>query len=376
MSQAIGGVGGAGGTSSVGGAGATGNCRCCGHPASSPLPFQQLILHQAELVKGLVVVGVDGVAGGASLREMKILRTSSNHFYGLDRQLKDSIFGAVFHCVGLQKRVLGDREVFERTVPNVEYAIKIYERHKIDHFQRLRVDRGLSVLEDPRTEIAALQLMGAHPNISRHFECCVDIHTRNVYSILEFCGGGELFDEVLSYGRLTEGRAKFIFKQLVAGLTHMESVGLAHRDFTLENVLLDQDGNAKIIDFGMCVLLPHDQKTGALLPITMQNIIGKHNYISPEVQAQEPIYHPNISDMWSLGVILFILLTGNPLCDVASPIDERYRIVLQGGLRTLIVDHGGFNLSKEALDLLDALLKPNPAERATLSQLRAHPWAL
>jgi hypothetical protein len=277
--------------------------------------------------------------------------------------------------IELQRRVVDEREIFERPEPHVNYAIKMYDRARIDHFRRVRQERGLRVMEDPATEIAALQLMGAHPNICRHYECCVDITTRSVYSILEFCPGGELLDEIQEAGRLEEGRARFLFKQLVSGLVHMEGFGLAHRDLTCENVLLDEDGNAKIIDFGMSVLLPRSpQAAGELLPIAMQNVIGKNFFISPEVQAQAPLYHPNVSDMWSLGVVLFIMLTGVPLCNVASLIDDRYRIVLQGELRTMVVEHWGIPLSEPALELLELLLKPNPAERVTLAELRLHPW--
>ncbi|POM70343.1 CAMK/CAMKL protein Kinase, partial [Phytophthora palmivora] len=125
----------------------------------------------------------------------------------------------------------------------------------------------------------------------------------SVFIAMEFCAGGDLYDHVTSKPgrRVGESEALSLFAQLARGLSFLHAHGVAHRDLSLENVLL-KDGQVKICDFGLST----DANQLAA------DVVGKYYYMAPEI-VQERVYDPKKADIWSLGVLLFILLTGSPL---------------------------------------------------------------
>ena len=291
-----------------------------------------------------------------------VMEVSSGNFYEFGRQLRGTIFGQVNHAI----KVIRNEEtgVYSRAQPLQQYAIKIYFRSK------LRELNGRSQ-ENPHQEIAAMQFIGNdHVHVMGQIECCGD--NDNIYSVMDFSDGMELFDYVDQNGPLNEETAKRIFYQILQGTQRIHSMDIGHRDMSLENVMVSRSGVARIIDFGMSLRLPR-RDDGAVLNIRPQGACGKKNYVSPEVIANRTPFNPQLSDIWALGVKLFIMLTGLPVVDMAYDLDERYQMVKAGRLGHMLL-HWNITLSAEAVDLMTRILRPVPAERLSLDQILAHPW--
>ena len=183
---------------------------------------------------------------------------------------------------------------------------------------------------------------------------------------------------------MPEADAKSYLSQMVEGLLLMKrSVGLAHHDVSLENVMLDglHDGQAQIIDMGMCLHLPPvscgEGTTGRRLApmLVRQRCSGKAGYVSPEVVREEP-FCGFAADIWSLGVCLYIMLTGRPL--YGGPKDEAFKILSHpGGSRAVVSAYESYGMilpSLAAKDLVCAMLDADPTKRPTLEELACHPY--
>ena len=179
----------------------------------------------------------------------------------------------------------------------------------------------------------------------------------DLYLILEYIEGGELFDYLIKRGKLQEYEAINYFKQIINGINYLHQFNICHRDLKPENLLLDFNKNIKIADFGMAALEVKEK--------LLETSCGSPHYASPEIVAGKN-YHGAPSDIWSCGIILFALLTGHLPFD-----DENIRKLL------LKVQSGKFNmppeLSFEAKDLITKMLKVNPRERITIDAILTHP---
>jgi serine/threonine protein kinase len=166
------------------------------------------------------------------------------------------------------------------------------------------------------------------------------------------------------------------------GLHHLQSLGICHRDLSLENILVNHE-NCLIIDMGMCLRVPYnDSETGAVTDVvrgTMrrlmkpQGVCGKHNYMSPEVFANTDPFDGFAIDLWAAGVILYIMLTGFPPYDQASRTDQRFDLIVNGRLVDQL-RNWDIILSEEVGDLLQSMLVLDPRDRLTLAELMSHPW--
>ncbi|KAL9313804.1 hypothetical protein ACSQ67_019256 [Phaseolus vulgaris] len=123
-----------------------------------------------------------------------------------------------------------------------------------------------------------------------------------IYIILEFITGGELFDKIIHHGRLSEADSRRYFQQLIDGVDYCHSKGVYHRDLKPENLLLDSLGNIKISDFGLSAL----PEQGVSI---LRTTCGTPNYVAPEVLSHKG-YNGAVADVWSCGVILYVLLAG------------------------------------------------------------------
>ncbi|OQU90517.1 hypothetical protein SORBI_3002G424500 [Sorghum bicolor] len=171
-------------------------------------------------------------------------------------------------------------------------AVKILDKAKV-HKNRLA--------EQIRREICTMKLI-QHPNVVRLYEV-MGSKTR-IYIVLEFVMGGELHDIIATSGRLKEEEARRYFQQLINAVDYCHSRGVYHRDLKLENLLLDVAGNLKISDFGLSALSDQVKNDGLL-----HTTCGTPNYVSPEV-IDDKGYDGALADLWSCGVILFVLLAG------------------------------------------------------------------
>ncbi|KAL6607881.1 hypothetical protein ACP70R_040944 [Stipagrostis hirtigluma subsp. patula] len=231
------------------------------------------------------------------------------------------------------------------------FAVKILDRAKI---LSQRIDDQI------RREIATLKLL-KHPNVVRLHE--VAASKTKIYMVLEFVNGGELFDKIAAKGKLSEEEARRLFQQLIDGVSYCHEKGVYHRDLKPENVLVDRNGNIKISDFGLSALPQHLGDDGLL-----HTTCGSPNYIAPEV-LQNRGYDGSLSDIWSCGVILYLMLVGY------LPFDDRNIVVLYQKIFKGDTQIPKW-LSPGAQDLLQRILEPNPMKRITVAEIKAHEWFL
>jgi serine/threonine protein kinase len=166
----------------------------------------------------------------------------------------------------------------------------------------------------------------------------------------------------------------------------LQSVGVCHRDLSLENVLVDRE-NCLIIDMGMCLRVPYSDpaKVGNITDVTRgaglrrlmrpQGVCGKHNYMSPEIFSNTAPFDGFAIDLWAAGVILYIMLTGFPPYDQANRTDQRFDLIVNGNLVRQLRSWG-IHLSDDSGDLLQSMLKLDPRDRITLAEVMAHPWVM
>ena len=195
---------------------------------------------------------------------------------------------------------------------------------------------------------------------------------RNLYSVMPYCTGGELFDVLETKNRFSEPEARFWMTQILKGLSCLKKAGVAHRDLSLENLLV-HEGNVLVIDMGMCLRIPVIEQTGQRYLILPQGVCGKWHYMSPEVcKNQFPFDGPAV-DLWAAGVILFLMLTGFPPWERPVMTDERFKYMSNGYLVQMLTEWQ-MGLSADAMDLLQRMFWLDPTDRLSLEQVVAHPW--
>ena len=261
--------------------------------------------------------------------------------YAFVSQIGSGCYGRVYKAVDLNS----DQEQF--------FAIK-------------RIDVAWASRETLRREIQVHAGLN-HPNVVALVDSFRSV--THVYIVTEFAGGGTLRDRVVAASPrgagLGELETRRLFQQILRAVAYLQRESVAHRDLKLENIVLDHDGNVKLVDFGFANALP----TGL-----MYTRCGTLDYMPPEIveiahaRADIP-YGGFAADMWSCGVILFVMLTGRlPFHDVSNAkvkqniLDMKY---------TTLMD---VNTSHEARDLLAKLLVKDPVARLSVEQALAHQW--
>ncbi|GMH18959.1 hypothetical protein Nepgr_020800 [Nepenthes gracilis] len=180
-----------------------------------------------------------------------------------------------------------------------------------------------------------------------------------IYMILEFVTGGELFDKIVHQGRLSEKESRRYFQQLIDAVSHCHSKGVYHRDLKPENLLLDSHGNLMVSDFGLSAL---PQQGVDLLHTTC----GTPNYVAPEVLSSQG-YDGAAADVWSCGVILYVLMAGYlPFQETDLP--SLYKKINAAEFTC------PFWFSPGAKLLIDKILDPNPKTRIKIEGIKNNPW--
>ncbi|XP_041000063.1 CBL-interacting serine/threonine-protein kinase 1-like [Juglans microcarpa x Juglans regia] len=251
-------------------------------------------------------------------------------------------------------RILGEGNFGKvKLAKNIEtgqpFAVKILEKNKI-------ID--LKITDQIKREIATLKLL-KHPNVVRLHEVLAS--KSKIYMVLEYVTGGELFDRIASKGKLKENEGRKLFQQLVDGVSYCHTKGVFHRDLKLENVLVDAGGNLKISDFGLSALPQHFRGDGLL-----HTTCGSPNYVAPEILANRG-YDGATSDIWSCGVILYVILTGY------LPFDDRNLAVLYQKIFKGDAQMPKW-LSPGAQNMIRRILDPNPLTRITMAGIKADQW--
>ncbi|KAG2623556.1 calcium-dependent protein kinase 29-like [Panicum virgatum] len=278
----------------------------------------------------LTVLGA-GLAAAASaeelLRRYQLGEELGRGEFGLTRRCTDAATGEVLACKSISKRKL---------------------RSSVD-------------IEDVRREVAIMRSLPDHPSVVRLREAFEDADA--VHLVMEVCEGGELFDRIVSRGHYTERAAAGVIRTIMEVVQHCHKHGVMHRDLKPENFLYantSENSPLKVIDFGLSVCFkPGDR---------FREIVGSPYYMAPEVLKRN--YGQEI-DIWSAGVILYILLCGVP--PFWAETDE-------GIAQAIIRSNLDFSrepwpkVSENAKDLVRKMLDPSAYSRLTAQQVLEHPW--
>ncbi|KAI7750963.1 hypothetical protein M8C21_001170, partial [Ambrosia artemisiifolia] len=208
-----------------------------------------------------------------------------------------------------------------------------------------------------KREISAMRRLN-HPNIVRLQEVLAS--QKKIYFVLEFAKGGELFSKV-SKSRFSEDLSRRYFQQLISAIGYCHSRGVYHRDLKPENLLLDENWNLKVTDFGLSAVTCDDQSDGML-----HTMCGTPAYVAPEILAKKG-YDGAKVDIWSCGIILYVLNAGFlPFNDPNLMV--MYRKIFKGEFRVPKWT------SPELKRLLSRLLDTNPNTRITIDEIINDPW--
>ncbi|KAG7511047.1 MAP/microtubule affinity-regulating kinase 3 isoform X1 [Solea senegalensis] len=240
-----------------------------------------------------------------------------------------------FAKVKLARHILTGREV----------AIKIIDKTQLNPNSLQKLFR----------EVRIMKILN-HPNIVKLFEV---IETeRTLYLVMEYASGGEVFDYLVAHGRMKEKEARAKFRQIVSAVQYCHQKHIVHRDLKAENLLLDADMNIKIADFGFSNEFTMGNK--------LDTFCGSPPYAAPELFQGKKYDGPEV-DVWSLGVILYTLVSGSLPFDGQNLKELRER-VLRGKYRI------PFYMSTDCENLLKRFLVLNPSKRGTLEQIMRDRW--
>ncbi|KAJ6793627.1 calcium-dependent protein kinase 13-like [Iris pallida] len=262
----------------------------------------------------------------------------ANYSVDRDRELGRGEFGVTYLC--------HDRSSGEHL------ACKSISKKKL----RTAVD-----VEDVRREVAIMRHLPPNPSVVTLREACED--ERAVHLVMELCEGGELFDRIVARGHYTERAASEVVRTIVEVVQICHRHGVIHRDLKPENFLFankKESSPLKAIDFGLSIFFKPGEK--------FSEIVGSPYYMAPEVLKRN--YGPEI-DIWSAGVILYILLCGVP---------PFWAETEQGVAQAILRGHIDFkrepwpSVSDNAKDLVRQMLEPDPKLRLTAKQVLEHPW--
>jgi len=224
-------------------------------------------------------------------------------------------------------------------------AIKIIDKSRLDETNLTKVYREVQIMKLLR-----------HPNVLKLYQV---METKNMlYIVSEYAPRGEMFAHIGKHGKLSEDEARKYFWQIISAVEYCHKHRVVHRDLKAENLLLDDSLNVKIADFGFSNYIKDDEM--------LKTFCGSPPYAAPEIFEGKEYDGPAI-DIWSLGVVLYVLVCAALPFDGASVHDVRDR-VLEGRFRV------PYFMSTDLEDLIRKLLVKNPLQRYTLEQIKEHPW--
>nr|XP_046910015.1 serine/threonine-protein kinase SIK1-like isoform X1 [Dermatophagoides farinae] len=233
------------------------------------------------------------------------------------------------------------------TIINLQVAIKVISRKSLTADQLLKLNR----------EIDIMKRVGSHRNIVRLYQ--VMQSDRHVMLVTEYCQGGELFEQLVTKGRLSESNSRFYFHQIVDAVKYLHSNGIVHRDLKAENLLLTSDFKCvKLADFGFS-----NYYTNQCFLATW---CGSPPYAAPELFEGKQYNGPK-ADIWSLGVVLYVLVCGSLPFD-GNTLQSLKTRVLSGKFRI------PFFMSRECEHLIRHMLVIDPEKRFNLQQIKQHRW--
>lgn len=326
--------------------------------------------------------------------------------YWLQRTLSECIYGRVRLAYVLTRRSKSDHngnEPFaEWLVTGEKCAVK---EMPWDTVRRLRPIHT----EDPIAEVDAMSYMAnylitqdIHKRNNKELRNIMDDNHillpmdaplsdgRNLYSIMPYCNGGELFAVLDGATQCTEPQARYWIHQILKGIETLQQIGVCHRDISLENVIV-HDNRCFLMDYGMVVRIPYsnipsDAANGG--PSTQQytsatrgerqliessGTSGKWQYMSPEIAVGQEAFDGHAVDLFAVGSILFTMVTGFQGWERPVRSDEPFRY-LSGGYLERMLTEWNLGLTPSCMDLLQKMIYFSPKDRLSLAQIWAHPW--
>ncbi|XP_073132490.1 CBL-interacting serine/threonine-protein kinase 24-like isoform X2 [Henckelia pumila] len=259
------------------------------------------------------------------------------------------------------KRKVGKYEL-GRTIGEGTFAkVKIAQNIETNESVAIKVMAKSTILrhkmvDQIKREISIMKIV-RHPCIVRLHEVLAS--QTKIYIVLELVSGGELFDRIVDQRRLSESESRRYFQQLIDAVSHCHGKGVYHRDLKPENLLLDSEANLKVLDFGLSAL----PKQGVEL---LHTTCGTPNYVAPEVLSGRG-YDGAAADLWSCGIILYVLMAGY------LPFDETDLPSLYSKINTAQFSCP-YWFSPAATSLIHKILDPNPVTRIKIEGIKRDPW--
>ncbi|XP_030381561.1 5'-AMP-activated protein kinase catalytic subunit alpha-2 [Scaptodrosophila lebanonensis] len=240
----------------------------------------------------------------------------------------------------------GKVKIGEHQMTRHKVAVKILNRQKI---------KSLDVVGKIRREIQNLKLF-RHPHIIKLYQ--VISTPTDIFMIMEYVSGGELFDYIVKHGKLQEHQARRFFQQIISGVDYCHRHMIVHRDLKPENLLLDHNMHVKIADFGLSNMMLDGE--------FLRTSCGSPNYAAPEVISGKLYAGPEV-DIWSCGVILYALLCGT------LPFDDEHVPTLFRKIKSGIFPIPEY-LNKQVVNLVCQMLQVDPLKRANIEEIKKHEW--
>ncbi|KAM6327885.1 maternal embryonic leucine zipper kinase isoform 7-T9 [Alca torda] len=340
------------------------------HRASPPVP-----------VYCCAVIGLSGVLPGSGRRGERFERQRPPR----EAAAEPSLLRVEKPKGCLQFLLAGAEKNCQVSVPlrmalgDYEEILKYYELHETigtGGFAKVKLAQHLLTGEKVAIKIMDKLALGddlprvkieidAMKNLS-HQHICQLYHvietSEKMFMVLEYCPGGELFDYIISKDRLSEEEARVFFRQIVSAIAYVHSQGYAHRDLKPENLLIDEEHNLKLIDFGLCA------KPKGGLDNRLNTFCGSPAYAAPEL-IQGKAYIGSEADIWSMGVLLYALLCG------FLPFDDNSLMAVYRR-----ITRGKYSipkwLSPGSTLLINQMLQVDPKKRITVKHLLSHPWLM
>ena len=235
-------------------------------------------------------------------------------------------------------------------------AIKVIKENK------LKTRRDLEMI---KREVRVMNDLSHHQHVCSLHETVSCTH--HLFIVVEYCSRNDLlaFIRAENGKQLPEDTVRKIMQQIVSGVAHIHQQGYIHRDLKPANVMLTgSQNNVKIIDFGMA------KKASSISAGARHSTLGTPSFMAPEIYQNEVIGDAQKADVWSVGVIFYMLLSGGrpPFAYGKCSLDELKQRVINGGYREVE------NVSQEASELLKSMLTVDPQNRPTAQEILRHPY--
>lgn len=325
--------------------------------------------------------------------------------YCVRKKICNTTYGSIRLCVVLKRvsrhlisyasTLIPKNEFASLGISNAEQAVPEWSTTdelvaiKVVSWSKLQSLRGRH-LEDPIKELAAFQLLGKyHPHVISILDALQD--DTHLFCVFPYMSGGDLGTNLVecmkssSTGTIDETMARSWFRQLLCGISHLQKKGICHRDLRLENIMLDENRNIQIIDFGLCLRTPFADPSNRKLAadvsantyrrlVKAQGQCGSWKYMAPEVCMRCESFDGFAIDLWAAGILLFKLLVGREPFAMPDPVDGNFCAISERGDLAGFLSAQGIELDERAVDLLQNMMWCDPAKRLTLAEVVNHPW--